>query len=255
MLFGFLFWRHSTRQDGDGKISHTRTMARLAAGFLVVFGLTYSFNSWDLSMSLEPHWFSTLWAIYIFAGLALTLYASLILWTVFLKKAGYYGESFNENHLHDLSKFLFGHTIFWAYMAVSQYMLIWYGHIPEETTYYHHRLVGGPLENPWYIVTFLLVLTRFVIPFFLLCKREWKRDWQFMTGLSIFIIFGQVLDMYWVAYPMLDEGHFVMFSWQELGPLLFVAGSFILIVGKNLARRSLVPLKDPRLEECLHFHQ
>ena len=255
MLFGYMFWRHSRAQDTDGKMSHTKAAAKLSAGFLVVFGLTYSFNSWDVSMSLEPHWFSTLWAIYIFAGLALTLYASLVLWTAFLKKSGFYGDAFNENHLHDLSKYLFGHTIFWAYMAVSQYMLIWYGHIPEETTFFHARTDGGLFGNAWYAVTVLLVLCRFVIPFFLLCKREWKRDWNFMIGLSIFIIFGQVLDMYWIAYPTMLNGEFVMFSWQEIGPLMFVIGSFIFMVGKSLERQSLVPLKDPRLEECLHFHQ
>ena len=149
MLFGYMFWRHSRAQDTDGKMSHTKAAAKLSAGFLVVFGLTYSFNSWDVSMSLEPHWFSTLWAIYIFAGLALTLYASLVLWTAFLKKSGFYGDAFNENHLHDLSKYLFGHTIFWAYMAVSQYMLIWYGHIPEETTFFHARTDGGLFGNAW----------------------------------------------------------------------------------------------------------
>ncbi|MCR9144949.1 MAG: hypothetical protein NXI24_22115 [bacterium] len=254
ILFGYLFWKNSVAQDSDGKMSHTKTAAKLSAGFLIVFGLTYSFNSWDISMSLEPHWFSTLWAIYIFAGMALTLYASLILWTGFLKKNGYYGEAFNENHLHDLSKYLFGHTIFWAYMAVSQYLLIWYGHIPEVTTFFYYRTDGGLFENPWYAITVLLVLCRFVIPFFLLCKREWKRSWNFMMGLSVFIIFGQILDMYWVAYPTLSK-KFTPFSWEEIGPLLFVIGSFILVVGKNLERQSLIPVKDPRLEECLHFHQ
>ncbi len=251
--FGFFFWKHSTAQDSDGKMSHTKAGAKLAAGFLVVFGLTYSFNSWDISMSLEPHWFSTLWGIYIFAGMALTLYASLILWTGFLKKSGYYGDTFNENHLHDLSKYLFGHTIFWAYMAVSQYLLIWYGHIPEVTTFFYYRTDGGLFGNAWYAITVLLVFSRFVIPFFLLCKREWKRNWNFMMGLSVFIIFGQVLDMYWVAYPTLSK-KFTPFFW-EIGPLMFVAGSFILVVGKSLERQSLIPVKDPRLEECLHFHQ
>ncbi len=101
----------------------------------------------------------------------------------------------------------------------------------------------------------LLVLCRFIIPFFLLCKREWKRNWNFMMGLSAFILFGQVLDMYWIAYPTIDHGKFIWFSWQELAPLAFVVGSFIFVVGKALERTSLIPTKDPRLEECLHFHQ
>ncbi len=251
MVFGYLFWRWSTKQDEDGKLGRTKMLARLGGGFLVVFGLTYSVSTWDLAMSLYPHWFSTLWALYIFAGLALTLFATLILWTYFLKKAGYYGDTFNENHFHDLGKFMFGHTIFWAYMAVSQYLLIWYGHIPEVTTYYKYRTTGG-----WYYVTFFLVIARFAIPFFALVRRDVKRNWNYMAVLSAWILFGQVLDMYWIVYPTLDgHGAFIMFSWQELGPLLMVAGAFIYLVAWGLSRNSLIPKKDPRLEECLHFHQ
>jgi hypothetical protein len=249
-LFGFLFWKQSTAQDGDGKIARTRLMAKLGGGFLVIFGLTWSMSAFDLTMSMYPHWFSTIWGIYIFAGLALTFYASMVLWIYFLKGRGYYGESVNENHLHDLGKFLRGHTIFWAYISVSQFMLIWYAHIPEETVWYQYRLKGG-----WYFVTIALTFVRFVLPFFLLLKREKVRDLNYMMRISILIIFGQVLDMYWATYPILAHGDFVPFSWQELGPLLFVGGSFVLIVGKMLERNALIPKKDPRLEQCLHFHQ
>ena len=134
-LWGFLAWslsKKSLKQDESGDVSLSRKMARQSALLIVVFGVTYSLNSWDLSMSLEPHWFSTLWAIYIFAGLALSIYSVLVLFVWYFKKKGYYGDSFNENHLHNLGKFMFGHTIFWTYMAVSQYMLIWYAAIPEE---------------------------------------------------------------------------------------------------------------------------
>lgn len=250
ILFGFLFWKQSIAQDQDGSIARTRLMAKLGGGFLVLFGLTYSVSGWDLSMSTYPHWFSTIWAIYIFAGLALTLYASLILWVWYLKKNGYYGDALNENHFHDLGKFLFGHTIFWTYIAVSQYMLIWYAHIPEETVWYKYRLDGA-----WYYVTILLVITRFLLPFFLLVRREPKRDYNYMMRVAILILFGQVLDMFWVLYPVLEHGGAVPIVISELGPLLIVGGAYVLIVGKMLERHSLIPRKDPRLEECLHFHQ
>lgn len=252
--FGFLLHRLSVGQDSTGAMSNTRKMIKISAVGSVIFALTFSASAWDLSMSLEPHWFSTMWAVYIFAGMGLMLYASLILWIWYLKKNGYYGEALNENHLHDLSKFMFGHTVFWGYIAVSQFMLIWYAHIPEETIFFSGR-GGYEWTSGWAWVGLLLSVLRFVLPFLLIIKREPKRNLNYMAGISLLIMVGQVVDMYWVAYPTLNHGEFVMFSWQELGAVLLVAGSFIFIVGSALARSSLIPKKDPRLEECLHFHQ
>ena len=259
-VLGFLLWRFSVSQDTHGEVSTTRRLARLSAIFLVIFGLSYSANSWDLSMSLEPHWFSTMWAIYIFAGLALTTFALLVLWIWYLKGKGYYGEAVNENHWHDLGKFMWGHTIFWAYIGVSQFILIWYAHIPEETTFYHYRLYhyvdGQMVYSPWGFVSLFLAIIRFILPFFLIIKRESKRKLGYLAAVAALVIFGQIVDMYWIAYPTLLKGaKFVMFSWQELGPLLLLAGAYILTVGFFLSRTSLIPRKDPRLEECLHWHQ
>ena len=261
-VFGGLFLKHSLDQDKDGSYSHTKTMTRMGAGFLVVFGLTWSATTWDLTMSIDPHWFSTMWAVYGFAGLALTAYASLILWVWFLKKSGYYGDSLNENHIHDLGKYMWGHTIFWAYIGFSQFMLIWYGHIPEETTFYHYRMytfneaTGNPEYSTWSYVSLLLVIVRFILPFFLIIKRESKRKLGYLASVSVLVIFGQILDMYWISYPMLTEKHsFIMPSWYELGPILFVLGSFMFVVGWRLTKNSLIPKKDPRIEECLHWHQ
>ncbi|MBI3396151.1 MAG: hypothetical protein HY042_09980 [Spirochaetia bacterium] len=249
-VFGYFFWKISVSQDSEGKVSQTRTLAKIAAGFLVVFGLTWSASSWDLGMSLEPHWFSTMFGVYMFAGLGLTTFASLILWTWYLKRTGYFGDALNENHWHDLGKYLWGFSNFWAYTAFSQYMLIWYAHIPEETFFFNTRVHG-----PWAVVSFILPVCRFILPFYLIIRRDAKRNINYLAGVAAFVILGQILDMYWLAYPTLAHGDFVMFSWQEVGPLLLVAGSFVLIVGKALERQSLVPKGDPRLEECLHWHQ
>ncbi len=248
--FGFFLWKQSVAQDTDGQVSRTKRMANISAAFCVVFGLSISASAWDLGMSLEPHWFSTMFAVYIFAGLGLTVYSSLVIWGWYLKRTGHFGDSFNENHLHDLGKYLWGFSNFWAYVAFSQGMLIWYAHIPEETFFFKTRITNG-----WEVVSTLLVISRFILPFYLIIRRDTKRNINWMAGVSAFIIFGQVLDMYWLAYPTLDHGQFVWPSWHELGPLLFVFGSFVLVVGKALERQSLVPKKDPRLEECLHWHQ
>ena len=256
ILFGYLFYKHSIAQDKDGEVSHTLFVTKLGAGFLVVFGLTYSFNAWDLTMSLEPHWFSTMWAVYSFAGLALTVFASLILWVWYLKKSGYYGDSLNENHVHDLGKYLWGHTIFWGYIMISQFLLIWYGHIPEETMYYHTRLYTEDMQyNAWAIVSLLLVVVRFILPFFLIIRRESKRNLNYLASIAALVIFGQLVDLYWMIYPTIDHGHFILPSIFDLGPIFFVAGSFMLIVGTVLSKNPLIPVKDPRLEDCLHWHQ
>ncbi|MCB1173644.1 MAG: hypothetical protein KDK39_08770 [Leptospiraceae bacterium] len=249
-LFGFYLWKKSVSQDEDGAVSKSRSMANMSALFLVVFGLSYSAHAFDLGMSLEPHWFSTLFAVYVFSGMALTTFAAIILWVSYLKSLGYFGDSLNENHFHDYGKYLFGFTIFWAYMAISQYMLIWYAGIPEETGFFFVRTEGA-----WWYATIIMVALRFVLPFFLLLKREVKRNYRYMQFVAVLILIGQVVDMYVLAYPTLDHGHFIMLSWQEVGPLLFVAGAFIIITARALEKAPLVPLKDPRLEDCLHFHQ
>ncbi len=255
-LFGWYLWKLSTQQDIDGKFEHTPLMAKISAGFAVLFGFTISFTSWDFSMSLEPHWFSTIWAVYIFAGVLLSSFAVFPIWAYFLKKSNYYGNTLTEDHVHDIGKYLWGSSIFWAYIGIaSQFLLIWYAHIPEETVFYHKRIYTENLShNPWAMISFLLILFRFILPFFLLIKRESKRNFAYLAAISGFILFGQVWDMYWVLYPTLDDGHFVMLSWQELGALALFSGIYILVISTALAKSKLIPVKDPRLEECLHIH-
>ncbi len=255
-IFGWYLWNISVKQDKDGAFEHTPKLAKISAGFAVVFGITISTTSWDLSMSVEPHWFSTIWAVYIFAGVLLTSFSALAIWAYFLKKAGYYENTLREDHIHDIGKYLWGTSIFWAYIGIaSQFLLIWYGHIPEETVFYNTRIYNDDLtHNPWAIVSLLLIIFRFILPFFLLIKRESKRNFGWLAGVSAFIIFGQIWDMYWVLYPTLDHGHFVMLSWQELGTLMLFTGLYILVISYGLTKSKLIPIKDPRLEECLHIH-
>ena len=249
-LFGYILWFHSVRQDRTGAFTHTQKMSRYSAIFLIIFCLTYSVNSWDFSMSLEPHWYSTMWAVYLFAGLALTTYALLILWACHFRRQGMLLKEFNENHLHDLGKFALGHTIFWGYIAISQYMLIWFAAIPEETIFFKTRS-----ENGWLYISMGLAFIRFVIPFFLLLKQNVKRDFAYMKKIAILILVGQVWDMYWILYPTIDNGYFIFFSWQEIGPLALIAGSYIYIMATMLRKYEMIPIKDVRLQKCLDFHQ
>jgi hypothetical protein len=260
IIFGFILRKNSIDQDTSGKFSKTKANIKLGSAFLIVFGLTFSFSSWDLSMSVEPHFFSTMWAVYTFAGLAITTHASLILWVWYLKRAGYYGDAVNVEHIHDLGKYMWGFTIFWAYIGFSQFMLIWYAHITEETYFYHDRIYGDMVNgvmpiNTWYYVGIALVLVRFILPFFLIMRRDAKRNVNFLASVAALHIVGQVIDMYWIVYPTLDHGNFVMLGWQELGTLMLMGGFFILSVSWGLTRSSMIPLKDPKLDDCLHHHQ
>lgn len=254
--FGLLFWKASVTQDSDGAFSHTSLMTKLSAAFMIVFGLTVSSTGWDLSMSMEPHWFSTMWGVYIFAGAGLSSFAAMILWIWYLKRSGYVSESINIDHIHDVAKWMWGFTGGWAYIGVaSQFMLIWYAHIPEETIFFHTRLYHDDgTYNAWALVSLILVLVRWTIPFFTLIRRDAKRNLNWLAANAVLILFGQVLDMYWVMYPTLDHGEFHMLSWYEIGPLALLAGSFMITTAWGLSRAKLVPQKDPRLEECLHAH-
>jgi len=255
-LFGYTFYRLSTGQDKDGDARTTLKMSRHGARFLVIFALTWSAAAWDNGMSLEPHWFSTMWAVYAFAGLALTTFSSIVIWVWYLKRSGYYGDAVNENHIHDLGKYMWGHTIFWGYIGISQFILIWYGNMPEEIIFYHTRLFDNQMHyNQWSYVSLGLVILRFFMPFLLIIRRDTKRNLGYLATIACLILVGQIVDIYWLAYPTLAHGEFIPFSWQEVGPLLFVIGSFMLVVGKKLSSNPLVPLKDPRLEDCLHWHQ
>lgn len=255
-IFGWLFWKYSTQQDVDGKFEHTPKLAKIAAVFAVIFGITISISSWDLSMSLEPHWFSTIWGVYIFSGVILSSFSVLAIWSYFLKMAGYYENTLTEEHLHDIGKYLWGTSIFWAYIGIaSQFLLIWYAHIPEETIFFAKRIYNEDFSySPWALISLFLVFIRFLIPFFLLIKREAKRNFRWMAVSSFVILIGHITDMYWVLYPTLDHNHFVMFSWQELGSLLLYTGIYILVISYSLTKSKLIPIKDPRLEECLHIH-
>ncbi len=249
-LFAYFFYTRSTAQDKDKDVAKTKFMARLSGGAIVFFALSFCFASVDLIMSLTPHWFSTMFGVYNFAGAFQTGLAVWIIFLSILKKRGYYGDSFNENHLHDLGKFMLGMTVFWAYVTFSQFMLISYANIPEETFFYEQRWTDG-----WEFISILIPLIKFVIPFFLLLNRPNKRDFGVIVPISYLILASQILEIYWLVFPANFE------SFQPVG-LVLAVGASIGAMGaigfytfKRLESNKLIPVGDPRLELCLHHHQ
>jgi hypothetical protein len=249
---GAMFWfakaivGNSLEQDKTGNEELTNKNLGLSVKFLVVFALGFTLFSMDLFMTLSPYWYSTIFGIYTFAGMFQSTMAALILIMMFVRKHGLIKGYITDEHQHDVAKFLKGFTVFWAYIAFSQFMLIWYANIPEETEFYILRAHGG-----WIYVSFGLLIFRFIVPFLSLLPKAAKRSTTHLAVICILILAMQYLDIYWLVYPNFNDNH-VVFSLWEVGMFLGFGGLFLLSVQKFLSSNSLVPLKDPRLHECVN---
>jgi hypothetical protein len=219
-----------------------------AATFLVWFGLTVgSTIPWLWMMSLDAHWYSTMYSWYNFASTFVSGMSLIALWIVYLKNKGYM-EYTNNEHLHDVAKFMFAFSVFWTYLWFSQYMLIWYSNQPEETVYFKHR-VQGPYKG----IFFLNLIINFVCPLLILMKRAAKRNYTLVTFMAVLIIFGHWIDYYQQVMGSISKEH-VTLSWFDFGILSFYVGAMIFGVSKALASKPLVPKYHPFLKESIIHH-
>jgi hypothetical protein len=251
-LFAYLLRRTSLAQDrllagGVGAAGEHRRMVRTSAFFIVTFAVSFSLASFDWLMSLDPRWFSTIFAIYTFAGLLVSGLAGITLTVVVLRERGQLAGLVGESHLHDLGKLLFAFSTFWAYIWVSQYLLIWYSNIPEEVTFYATRTNGG-----WAPLFFLVLVLGWVVPFCALLPRAAKRNPQVLKWVAVTVLVGHWLDLYvLVAPPVLARVR------VGLPEILITAGYsslFFLLMTRALARAPLLARSDPYLGESLHHH-
>lgn len=248
LLFGSAILRNSRRQDETGSPELTRRNVRLSAGFLVAFGFTLWLASVDWLMSLEPHWFSTIYGLYHFAGLFLAGVAAIAALVVWLRRSGPLAGAVNREHLHDLGKLLFAFSTFWMYIWFSQFMLIWYGGIPEETVHYAQRLTGA-----WAPLFWANVALNWVIPFVALLPSSAKRSEKVLLRVALVVLAGRWLDLYLAIAPAVDSSAPHFGAW-EAGAILGAAGVFILVFTRTLRSSQVVPVGDPYLEESLHHH-
>jgi hypothetical protein len=241
---------NSVAQDANGDLVYTNRNKVLAPIFLILFAVAFSMASIDLLMSLDPHWFSTMFGVYTFAGLFTSSLAMTALFAIKLRRNGMLKEVVNENHLHDIGKFMFAFTIFWAYIAFSQFMLIWYANLPEETMYFMHRL-----EGKWYYVSVFLLFGKFLVPFFALLPREAKRSESRLIKVAIWMLFAHWIDLIWIVQPeFFREGPRI--GWIEIAGLVGFAGLFGLTVTRFLSKNSVLAARDPKLAESVfHHHQ
>jgi hypothetical protein len=240
----------SARQDSSRDPKLTLRAQAFAPPATFLFGLSLTFAAFDWVMSLEPTWFSTIFGVYYFATGVVSSYAVIILVTMALKNAGPLKGAVTPEHFHDLGKLMFGFNVFWAYIGFSQFMLIWYAALPEETTWYHNRWDFGP----WAKVSMTILFGHFVLPFFWLISRNFKRNLgRLQIGAAILLV-AHVIDMYWFVMPnyALGSNEF-SFHWLDAACLLGVAGVYAAFVFYRMTKHNLVPVGDPRLERSLHF--
>jgi hypothetical protein len=252
-LVGWNIYRWNIRKFGlnqddakEGDIAWYKKGFKHSAMFLVFFIVTESIMSWDWIMSVDPHWFSTLFGWYVFASMFVSGITTIALVTIFLKSKGYL-EFVNDSHIHDLAKFMFGISIFWTYLWFSQFMLIWYSNIPEEVTYFVTRI------QDYNILFFGMVAINFLFPLLILMNSDFKRVNWFVVTAGLFIIIGHYLDIFVMIMPAtVGESWFIGFP--EIGAFLFFAGLFIFYIFHTISKAPLLPKGDPYLGESKHFH-
>lgn len=240
------FRRHSLRQDEVGSPLITRRLQNLSAPGILLYGVTLQFFAFDWLMSLDPHWYSTIFGVYVFAGAMTSGLAAVILLLHLLRRWGLIRDLVTTEHLHDLGKLLFGFVVFWAYIAFSQFMLIWYANLTEETIWYAHRWRDG-----WQGVSVLLAVGHFVLPFFFLLSRETKRNPRWLGLAAAWMLLMHWVDLYWLVMPNLHSGFHPHAA--DLLAWLGTAGFTLAVVLRLALGKNLVPTRDPRLAESLVF--
>ena len=245
-LYRYLSRKFSIAQDNSQGVSNFKKAFRWSAGFLVFYIVTESVMSWLWIMSVDPHWFSTLFGWYVFASMFVSGITVIALMIIYLKSRGYL-DFVNDSHLHDLAKFMFGISIFWTYLWFSQFMLIWYSNIPEEVTYFVTRIEDYKLPF------FGMVVMNFVFPLLILMNSDYKRIPWFVVMAGIVILCGHYIDVFNMIMPA-TVGDRWSIGIPEISSVLFFGGLFLLVVFYALTKASLLAKGNPFIKESEQFH-
>jgi len=249
-LFYFIISRNSRKQDETKDQKLTRTNIKLSAIFIPVFAITISLAAIDWLMSIEPHWFSTIFGVYYFSGTVIAAIAAVTIATVYLKEHGYLHSRMTNDHLFSLGALQFAFINFWGYIAFSQYLLIWYADLPEETFWILQRWEGG-----WAIMSLLLIIIHFLVPYIALVSQPSKMNPKRLKFISVWLLFAHLFDLYWLVMPQmpgLADGF--VFSWIDLVFPVAAVGFVIIIFNMKAKKENLIPIGDPKLKRGLDFH-
>jgi hypothetical protein len=247
MMFGFIR-NESLKEDMHGGDTHWRKLRVYSTFFIIIFAITSSTAAWDWVLSIDTHWFSTMFGWYVFSSWFVAGLAAITLLIVWLRQNEYLMQ-LSSSHLHDLGKYIFAFSIFWTYIWFSQFMLIYYANIPEETVYFVERLKSD--QYAW--VFFLNLILNFIFPFLVLMTRDSKRHTIFLKIVCTVILVGHWFDFYLMITPgsLGENGGFGLI---EIGTAMIFASGFIFVVLRTLATAPLVARNHPMLEESLHHH-
>jgi len=255
MIAYFMLWTYlshrlytlSVRQDVDPDRDIPALQRRASGWGLPVMAVTTAFASYDLLMSLEPDWFSTIFGVYFFGGSFLSIFVFTTIIALNLQKGDMIRHAVTFEHYQDLGKFAFGFIVFWGYIAFSQYMLIWYGNLPEETIFFRIRM-----ENGWEAFSWALLIGQFIVPFFVLLSRGAKRTRPVMYFIALWILAAHWLDLFWISMPVLHVNH-AQLHWLDFTCVLGLLGIMVGLFMFRLSRHSLVPERDPQLAKSMKF--
>ena len=238
---------HQDRHPDD--VAGAVRLRNVSAPFMILFAFSMTYAALDWIMSLNPYWFSTIFGVYVFAGMVVASLAAITLVALRLMETGRLpADLIKKDHLYNLGALQFAFTCFWAYIAFSQYILIWYANMPEESFYIHHRVTGA-----WAGVSVALALVRFAAPFLILLSRRAKMNLRILWWASWLALAGQLLDLYWLIMPELHQAAPAL-GWQEIGPPLLMIGLALGTVASFLGRHAPLAVGDPQLETSRHFH-
>ena len=247
------YFRTSLRQDKSGDPQLTLQMERTSTWGAYLFAGSLTFAAVDWMMSLQPEWFSTIFGVYYFAGSAVACLAFLIITLMTLQSRGLLRGVVTVEHYHDLGKLMFGFTCFWAYIAFSQYFLIWYANIPEETRFYLVRQGGQELKTGWPYVSMALIIGCFILPFVGLMSRTIKRNRTTLFFWAIFILGMRYVDMYWLIRPNLKSFVEPTFGLVDISCIIGIVAIWLGSIVWIASNRPIVAISDPRLPESLAF--
>ncbi|PLX32145.1 MAG: hypothetical protein C0600_03545 [Ignavibacteria bacterium] len=237
--------RYSLAQDADGNPAHTLSLRKLSAGGIFLFAFSITFAAFDWLMSLEPHWYSTIFGVYVFIGGFLASLAMLVLIFQWMKGKGILTGTVTTEHFHDFGRLMFAFTVFWAYIGGSQYYLIWYANIPEETVWFLTRW-----ENGWKTVSMLLIIGHFIVPFITLIFYRLKRMDIVLKLIAALIVVMHFVDMFWLVMPTFSpEG--VHVSWMHFTAVIGIGGLVLGLFWMRYTAHRAVPVLDPKLEDSI----
>ncbi|XWN36016.1 MAG: hypothetical protein ROO71_08625 [Balneola sp.] len=245
---GHKLYKASVEMDKTSDWGMTTLMRKISAPGIPLFALSVAFAGFDWLMSLDPHWFSTMFGVYFFAINFQAFWPVMILLVFFLQRQGILKNTIKEVHIYDLGAWFFAFTVFYAYIAFSQFLLIYYANLPEETLWFYNRLEGG-----YQYIAYGLLIFRFALPFLLLINREAKRS-RFMLGLvSIIVLVMHFLEIHWISMPANHAGdaHGLHFSWIDIATFLGLGGMFFGFFFNKFKKESMIPQNDPKMDECL----